>query len=305
LRYKEDVDASGPKALRDPAKVAERRVRWESAPALATLRDYVGDLSIRSRCAPAFDADDAGTEARVLFVLEAPGPKVLKYAIRHRLIAYDPAQGVALPRVTHAQTFQPDFLSAQEVEALVAKLSGAYPHDLFVELAAYTGLRAGEMLGLQVRDVNLLRRTLRVERTLQWVNGGWHEDTPKSEKSLRTVPLRRALVERLTEYLAQHPWRDDPTAALWPGRNYAGGGEWRSGLDYSKRMDYASFYRNRFAPAAAAIGHPGLRFHDLRHTAASLFAASGMPLARVSRILGHADTTITYKVYLGFFPDDF
>ncbi|OJX63900.1 MAG: hypothetical protein BGO95_06870 [Micrococcales bacterium 73-13] len=231
--------------------------------------------------------------------------KVLKYAMRHRLIGHDPAQGVALPRVTHEQRFEPDFLTAQEVDALVARLAGAYPADLFVELAAYTGLRAGEMLGLQVRDVNLMRRTLRVERTLQFVKGGWVEDTPKSEKSIRTVPLRRALVERLTAYLAQHPRRDEPQAPLWPGRNYAGGGEWRGGLDYGKRMDYASFYRNRFAPAAAALGHPGLRFHDLRHTAASLFAASGMPLARVSRILGHADTTITYKVYLGFFPDDF
>lgn len=43
----------------------------------------------------------------------------------------------------------------------------------------------------------------------------------------------------------------------------------------------------------------------LRHTAASLFAASGMPLARVARVLGHADTGTTYKVYLHFFPDDF
>lgn len=43
----------------------------------------------------------------------------------------------------------------------------------------------------------------------------------------------------------------------------------------------------------------------IRHTAASLFAGSGMPLARVARIFGHADTATTYKVYLGFFPDDF
>ncbi|WKK71568.1 tyrosine-type recombinase/integrase [Rathayibacter oskolensis] len=78
----------------------------------------------------------------------------------------------------------------------------------------------------------------------------------------------------------------------------------RGGLDWSKRMDYDSFYRRRFRDAAQAIGQPDLRFHDLRHTAASLFAASGMPLARVARILGRADTATTYKVYLHFFPDD-
>jgi len=48
-----------------------------------------------------------------------------------------------------------------------------------------------------------------------------------------------------------------------------------------------------------------LRFHDLRHTAASLFAASGMKLPNVAAVLGHADTSTTYKVYLHFFPDEF
>jgi integrase len=70
-------------------------------------------------------------------------------------------------------------------------------------------------------------------------------------------------------------------------------------------MNYDSFYRRRFRPAAEKIDQPDLRFHDLRHTAASLFAASGMPLARVARVLGHADTATTYRVYLHFFPDDF
>jgi integrase len=69
-------------------------------------------------------------------------------------------------------------------------------------------------------------------------------------------------------------------------------------------MDYESFYRNRFRPAAVRIGQPELRFHDLPHTSASLFAASGMPLARVAQVLGHSDTATTYKVYLHFFPDD-
>lgn len=54
--------------------MAERRARWNDAPSLTPLRDYVRDLSTRGRQVPAFDPDDAGTDARVLFVLEAPGP---------------------------------------------------------------------------------------------------------------------------------------------------------------------------------------------------------------------------------------
>ena len=74
-------------------------------------------------------------------------------------------------------------------------------------------------------------------------------------------------------------------------------------LAWDKRLDYESFYRRRSRAAAEAIGRPTLRFHDLRHTAASLWAASGMPLEMVAAALGHADTGVTYMTYLHFFPD--
>jgi integrase len=231
--------------------------------------------------------------------------KVFKYAIKHRLISHNPATGTDLPKVQHAQRFEPTFLSPNEVELLASALDEHAPDGLFVRLGAYTGLRAGELIALQIRDVNLMRRQIDVKRTLVRTQDGWREDSPKSEKSIRSVPLRREMAEQLAEYLAQHPNVADPTASLWPGRFYGGYGDWRGALDWSKRMDYDSFYRNRFRPAANKLGLTQLRFHDLRHTAASLFAASGMPLARVARVLGHADTATTYKTYLHFFPDDF
>jgi integrase len=66
---------------------------------------------------------------------------------------------------------------------------------------------------------------------------------------------------------------------------------------------YESFYRPYFRAAAEAIGRPLLRFHDPRHTAASRWAASGMPLEMVAAPLGHAGTEVTYKTYLHFIPD--
>ena len=231
--------------------------------------------------------------------------KVFRYAIKHRLISHNPATGTDLPKVQHAQRFDAVFLSPTEIEALAAELDNNPPDGLFVRLAAYTGLRAAEIMALQIRDVNLMRRQIEVRRTLVRTSEGWKEDSPKSEKSIRSVPLRRALAADLQEYIALHPHRANPQATLWPGRNYGGYDEWRGALDWDKRMDYDSFYRRRFRPAAVKIGQPHLRFHDPRHTAASLFAGSGMPLARVARILGHSDTATTYKVYLGFFPDDF
>ena len=115
--------------------------------------------------------------------------------------------------------------------------------------------------------------------------------------------MTKGLAALLRDYLAAHPHGDDLRAPLWPGRNYAGGGEWRGALNWSKRLDYDSFYRRQFRAAAEAIGRPTLRFHDLRHTAASLWAMHGMKMERVAAALGHADTSITYKTYPHFFPD--
>ena len=92
---------------------------------------------------------------------------------------------------------------------------------------------------------------------------------------------------------------------MWSGRNYGVYGEWRSSLDWNKRSEHASFSRRRFRPAAVKIGQPHLLFYDLQHTGASLFASSGMPLALVAAARCHSDTATTYKVHLGFFPDDF
>lgn len=175
----------------------------------------------------------------------------------------------------HSEKFAPQFLRGAEVEALAAALSGSAPDDLLVRVGAYCGLRAGELVALRVGDVDVHRGRIRFQGTLVRTQDGWREDSPRSANSSRTVPMPQHLAALLRDYLTQHPRGDD----------------------------YDSFYRRRFRAAAEAIGRPALRFHDLRHTAASLWAQSGMPMERVAAALGHADTSITYKTYLHFFPD--
>lgn len=104
--------------------------------------------------------------------------KVFRYAIKHRLIVHNPATGVDLPKVQHAQAFEAVFLSPAEVTALGAALDDHAPDGMFVRLAAYTGLRSGEIQALQVRDVNLMRRQLEVRRTLVRTSEGFRQDSP-------------------------------------------------------------------------------------------------------------------------------
>lgn len=228
--------------------------------------------------------------------------KVCKHALHDRLISFNPCDGVKLPKNHDAGQFTPTFLTAAQVEALGAQLSTAAPYDLLVRFAAYTGLRAGELAGLRVQDVNLGRGHVQVRQTMQHVAGEWVAGTPKSKRSTRDVPLMHSgLIADLRRYLLQHPHSGDPSALFWPGRAVGG----RHRPDYSRVMDNASFRRNYFRPALVAAKLPDMRVHDLRHTAASLWLAAGFQPYEVSRWLGHSNVTTTDTIYAHLYVTDY
>ena len=119
------------------------------------------------------------------------------------------------------------FLTAAQVSALVAAMP--WPYNVYVHVAAWAGLRAAELVGLQVGDVELPVRNplrpnvttkpglLRVERTVRVIGSELHYLTPKTKGSRRRVPLTEQTTELLCDYLGMHPRRDDPTAPLFPG----------------------------------------------------------------------------------------
>lgn len=226
--------------------------------------------------------------------------KVFRYAARHRLVATNPCSGVELPRATGPDVFVPAFLAPEQVEALAIALDRSHPYGLLVRFAAYTGLRAAEVAGLRVRDINLLRREVRVERTVQRVRGGWAVGTPKSARSTRTVPILHApLVAELAAYLAEHPRRADPDAPLWPGRQPGS-----HAVDWDRTFDHQSFYRWHFKPALRSIALGSVRFHDLRHTYASILFAAGIEVHKVSRWMGHASISTTDGIYAHLYDTD-
>jgi integrase len=213
------------------------------------------------------------------------------------LTSKNPCSGTPLPTPSADEEFEARILTGAEVESLASELDEHAPYGLLVRFAAYTGLRAGELAGLRVRDVNMLRGHIEVRQTLLRTKGGWTFGTPKSKRSSRDVPiLRSSLLEALGGYLDAHPRRHDPDAPLWPGRRVG-----THALDFDRPFDHQSFYRwyfRRYAPT-------GVRFHDLRHTAASLWLAAGLPPYKVSRWLGHASLTTTDTVYGHLYPSDY
>lgn len=221
---------------------------------------------------------------------------VSRHAVQLWLITADPCVPVRIPEVDHHKL---TFLTPEQVAALVDYLDVTAPDGLIVQVAAYTGLRAGELDGLRIGDVNLFARQpfVRVQRQAQFTAGvGWEYITPKSNKPIRNVPLRPALLE-------QHPSPSNPDAPLWPGRRHSGHGKTRGALDYTIQSNHGNMYRKHFLPALAALGIPAVRWHDLRHFYASARAAAAITIERVAKHMGHANIATIYKHYLHLFAD--
>lgn len=227
--------------------------------------------------------------------------KVFRYALRHRILTHDPCAAVELPKPGYAENFAPVFLTAAQVEAVAAQLDAVPPLGTLIRFAAATGLRAAEIAGLRIRDVNLLAGHVEVRQTIRRVNGTWTTDTPKSARSSRNVPLlSRALIAELRLYLLSHPHSGDPEALFWPARE---NGSRR--LDWTRPMDVGGVRRYYLVPAATQLGLPRMRFHDLRHTFASLTLAAGFKPYEVSRWMGHASVTTTDTIYGHLYPVDY
>lgn len=167
----------------------------------------------------------------------------------------------------------------------VVRAAGAMPgrYRAAVVLLAGSGLRIGEMLGLQVTDVDFLRRTVRVER--QRMQDGRVAPT-KSAKSARTVPVGAVVIDELAAHLAAYP----SAGALFT----TGAGE---------PLGYRT-WKQLWAGMRRSTGLTDLNTHDLRHFFASALIAGGASVKQVQTVLGHASAMITLRTYAHMWPGD-
>jgi integrase len=237
--------------------------------------------------------------------------KTMKYAIRHEWLVVNPCTGVALPKDNSEIVDDRHFLTPQQVQILADALAQKQEwYGLLIRMAAYSGLRAGELAALRVRDIDMLHGEVQVRRTVRRAKGGeWLFTAPKSVKSVRNVPLPGFLRAELREWLRTHPAGDNPDAPLWPGSRNTGKG---GAVDWSRRFDIGNFVKRYMRPllrsgALLSAGIPAaLRFHDLRHTYASIMAAVGgeVSVYDISKWLGHSSISVTEKVYVHLFRTD-
>lgn len=212
---------------------------------------------------------------------------VLKMCLDHaadegQLLARNPAVRTKFPPLrptTHT------YLTTAEVASLTLVCGG---QGDVVSLLAYTGMRFGELTGLNVEDVDLKARRIRVRRSITQVGGKLVEGNPKSSAGRRSIPIPQRVIPILTTRLTgRRPGEPAITSPLGS----------RLGLENWKRSV-------KWRQAIVEIGRPTLRVHDLRHTYASLARRAGADLRLLQKTMGHASITVTAHIYADLYDDE-
>jgi integrase len=211
---------------------------------------------------------------------------ILDLAIRDRRLTSNPVVGVELPPQTHREML---FLDSAQVEALADAIRPAY--RTLVLFAAYTGLRAGEISALRVAHLDLdVRRQVHVRESATSVKGQGIVTGPTKTKATRRVPIPAFLLPLLKTQI------DGKAPEEYVFTSLKGG-----------QLNSNTFYKVCFQPAVVRSLPPELhrlRFHDLRHTTASLLIRTGAHPKAVSTYLGHSTINITMDRYGHLYPDD-
>jgi integrase len=235
---------------------------------------------------------DAGLSPRTVQYVHVTLHKALKQAIADGLIPRNVTEAVKPPQVRREE-IRP--LTAEQVRILFDAVKGDRLEALYV-LAVTTGLRQGELLGLKWDDIDLEVGTLQVRRTLTTANGGPVFSAPKTKGSRRTVRLSQMALEALTSHLDYQLGEIDRAGGLWRENGLIFASE--SGEPLSRQPVTA----RRFKPMLKRAGLPEIRFHDLRHTCATLLLSKNVNPKVVSEMLGHASIAITLDTYSHVLP---
>ena len=215
---------------------------------------------------------------------------MLAKAVQWDIIPYNPVDKVDRPVVRRAKI---NFLTEDRAVELLRRLQSEknLSFRCAVLLALLCGLRLGEIGALRLSDVNFDECTIDISRSLKYNStAGSFEGDPKSESGNRLIALPPGMMTLL------HETREyQESVAKWAGDQWVGEGWIIHGWNGARlHHDTISHMFRRFADAN---GFQGVRFHDLRHTHATILLANNIDAVAVASRLGHRDASVTLQIY--------
>jgi integrase len=240
-----------------------------------TIKRFYGDLLIHN------------VGVRTVRYVHAVIHRALEKAVMYGLLVRNSAHGAALPHLRHQEM---SVLDESQVSIFLTAASGSHYEALY-HLAVVTGMREGELFGLKWSDLQWKAGVIYVQRQVQRVpKQGWSFIEPKTRSGRRPIRLGPGTLDALRRYKERQELEKEALGKRWKDHDLIFPNQVGNPLEPSNmRKIY-----NRILEEA---GIHRLRFHDLRHTAASIMLNHGVPVIVVSKILGHANPSITLNVY--------
>ncbi len=238
------------------------------------------------------DGVAAGTVRNIRDVLRL----VFRLAVRSGALKVNPVTDVEVGRTGRSEMV---FLEPDQIMTLAAEVTApparyrreerrrdGYPeYGLLVRFAAFTGLRAGELVALRAQDLDLMRRRVEVNASASEAYGELQLVATKTYER-RTVPIPNSLVDELAEQIAGTRSSD----FVWQSPQ---GGPFR----------YSNWFKRHFKPAVVRAGLSNkTRFHDLRHSYAAMLIAQGAHPRAIMERMGHSTITVTLDTYGHLLP---
>ncbi len=226
---------------------------------------------------------DEGLSPRTVQIIHATIRKALKQAVRWSLVPRNVAEGATPPKPIKQEMVS---LTSEQMRSLLDTVRGDRLEALYV-LACTTGMRQGELIGLQWWDIDLEEGTLRVNRSVY--NGA--VNPPKTSAGRRTIRLTKLAIAALKIHRIN---------VARTGRI----AEWVFCTSKGTPLSCHNLHNRSWKPLLKDAGLPhSTRFHDLRHSCISLLLSKGVPIKVVSEMAGHSDVSVTLSVYGHVLPD--
>jgi integrase len=241
------------------------------------------------------ELQERGLSARTVRYTHAVLSSALKQAVKWLMLAQNPASLVDVPKAARKEM---QALSPEEAKRFLTESDKDRWSALFA-LALSTGMRPEEYLGLQWKDVDLVKGIATVQRALVWnrKGGGWSFTQPKTARSRRNIPLPSSVMSALVAHK-----RKQAEERLKAGPEYQNHDLVFATIEGTPLM-MRNLLRRHFKPIVKRAELPGnMRLYDLRHSCATLLLAANEHPKVVSERLGHASITLTLDTYSHVLP---
>lgn len=234
----------------------------------------------------------AGLSARTVQLIHKVLHDALDNAVKWNLVSRNICDVVTVPRAQRNE-IQP--LTPDQANKLLASARG-HRLEVLLTVALITGMRRGELLALRWENINFDTNTLQVRRTVSNQAGyGFVETEPKTQSGRRSISLPSFVIARLKHHRIQQREQQLKVGKEWEEKDLVFPN--RKGGYLSPKILFESFER-----LLKRAGLPHIRFHDLRHSAATILLSMGVNPKVIQEILGHSNISMTLGTYLHVLP---